>query len=78
MEIFLNSAFQVGAGVSVLTKLPQVDSATAERASAADFKDIWRVILRRDEWDTFYSCRRGILCTINLILLSIIYDVGFV
>ena len=67
--------FPIGAGVAVLTKPPEVDLAPAERASAADFKGNWRVILHRDEWDTFDYCRRGLRCTMNLIMLTILYNI---
>jgi hypothetical protein len=75
VKFFLTLPFPIGAGVAVLTKPPEVDLAPAERASAADFKGNWRVILHRDEWDTFDYCRQGLRCNINLIMLTIIYNI---
>ena len=49
VKFFLALPFPICAGVAVLTKPPEVDLAPAERASAADFKGNWRVILHRDE-----------------------------
>ena len=52
-----------GGGVAVLTQPPELDkAAAAERASPANFKGNWRVLLHRDDWDTFDYCRRGLAC----------------
>ena len=51
-----------GGGVAVLTQPPELEkAAAAERASPANFKGNWRVLLHRDEWDTFDYCRRGVV-----------------
>jgi hypothetical protein len=56
-----------GGGVAVLTREPDVDEAGTAVEDKVVFEGDWRVLLHRDEWDTFDYGQEAIMMVVPII-----------